>query len=137
VEAGIKYLNCIGDINVIYYGSRAMIYKNGKIYRHACTYTGKTSFKSHNADVVRHVLRGNYGSSDTRTTKLLDAGYNPGLVQKSVNQVISIAKGIKAGTMSYGKNQDRINRIDTELGKGYGQLVQDYINVLCGVRKGV
>ena len=58
-------------------------------------------------------------------------------VQNKVNAVVKIAKGIKAGTMNYGKNKDRINRIDKELGKGYGQLVQDYINVLYGVRKGV
>ena len=137
VQAGIKYLNCIGDINVIYFGTRAVIYKNGKIYRHSCSYAGKPALKGHTSAVVRKVMNGSYGAGDTRTTKLLDAGYNPGLVQKSVNQVISIAKGIKNGTMNYGKNQERINKIDAELGAGYGQLVQDYINVLCGVRKGV
>ena len=47
-----------------------------------------------------------------------------------------IKKGTELGK-SYGKNQNRINRIDKELGNGYGQLVQDYINVLYGVRKGV
>ena len=114
-----------------------MIYKNGKIYRHACSYSGKAALRGHNADVVRKVINGSYGSGDARTTRLLDASYNPGLVQKNVNQVISIAKGIKNGSMNYGKGQDRINKIDKELGKGYGQLVQDYINVLCGVRKGV
>lgn len=136
-QAGIKYLSCIGDINIIYFGNRAVIYKNGKIYRHACSYSGKAALRGHNADVVRKVINGSYGSGDARTTRLLDASYNPGLVQKNVNQVISIAKGIKNGSMNYGKGQDRINKIDKELGKGYGQLVQDYINVLCGVRKGV
>jgi hypothetical protein len=54
-----------------------------------------------------------------------------------VNKVIALAKDIKSGKKDYGKNKDRINRIDKELGKGYGQLVQDYINVLYGVRKSV
>ena len=82
-------------------------------------------------------MRGSYGNSDTRTTNLLDEGYNPGLVQKDINRVVSIAKGILDGSMNYGKNQERINKIDAELGAGFGQLTQDYINVLCGVRKQV
>ena len=137
IEAGIKHYGVKGDINTIYFGGRAVIYKGGNIYRYSCTYKGKPTLKGHTADVVRKAMRGTYGSGDTRTTNLLDDGYNPGLVQKDVNNVTSIAKGILNGSMDYGKNQDRINRIDKKLGKGYGQLTQDYINVLCGVRKQV
>lgn len=137
IEAGIKHYGIHGDINTIYFGGRAVIYKGGNIFRYACSYKGKAALKMHTADVTRKVIRGSYGSGDTRTTNLLDEGYNPGLVQKSVNSVINTAKGILDGSLDYGRNQDRINRIDKKLGKGYGQLTQDYINVLCGVRKQV
>lgn len=137
IRAGIKHYGIHGDINTIYFGGRAVIYKGGNIFRYACSYKGKAALKMHTADVTRKVIRGSYGSGDTRTTNLLDEGYNPGLVQKSVNSVINTAKGILSGKLDYGRNQDRIARIDKKLGKGYGQLTQDYINVLCGVRKQV
>ena len=137
IEAGIKHYGIHGDINTIYFGDRAVIYKGGNIFRYACSYKGKAALKMHTADVTRKVIRGSYGSGDTMTTNLLDEGYNPGLVQKSVNSVINTAKGILSGKLDYGRNQDRIARIDKKLGKGYGQLTQDYINVLCGVRKQV
>jgi len=137
IEAGIKHYGIHGDINTIYFGGRAVIYKGSSIFRYACAYKGKAALKMHTADVTRRVIRGSYGSGDTRTTNLLDEGYNPGLIQKSVNSVINTAKGILSGKLDYGRNQDRIARIDKKLGKGYGQLTQDYINVLCGVRKQV
>lgn len=137
IEAGIKHYGIHGDINTIYFGGRAVIYKGSSIFRYACSYKGKAALKMHTADVTRRVIRGSYGSGDTRTTNLLDEGYNPGLVQKSVNSVINTAKGILSGKLDYGRNQDRIARIDKKLGKGYGQLTQDYINVLCGVREQV
>ena len=59
------------------------------------------------------------------------------LAQRAVNKVISLAKDIKSGKKDYGQNEDRRNRIDKELGKGFGQLVQDYINVLYGKRESV
>ena len=137
IEAGIKHYGIHGDINTIYFGGRAVIYKGGNIFRYACAYKGKAALKMHTADVARRVIRGSYGSGDTRTTNLLDEGYNPGLVQKSVNSVINTAKGILSGKLDYGKNQTRIARLDKEFGAGYGQLIQDYINVLAGVRKAV
>lgn len=136
-EAGIKHYGVHGDINAIYFSGRAVIYKGSSIYRYACSYKGKPALKWHTADVTRKVLRGSYGSGDTRTTNLLDEGYNPGLVQKSVNSVINTAKGVLSGKLDYGKNQTRIAKLDKEFGSGYGQLIQDYINVLCGVRKAV
>lgn len=137
IEAGIKHYGIHGDINTIYFGGRAVIYKGSSIFRYACMYKGKAALKMHTADVTRRVIRGSYGSGDTRTTNLLDENYNPGLVQKSVNSVINTAKGILSGKLDYGKNQTRIARLDKEFGAGYGQLTQDYINVLCGVRKAV
>lgn len=137
IEAGIKHYGIHGDINTIYFGGRAVIYKGANIYRYACSYKGKAALKMHTADVTRRVIRGSYGSGDTMTTNLLDQGYNPGLVQKSVNSVVSTAKGILSGRLDYGKNQTRIARLDKEFGAGYGQLIQDYINVLAGVRKAV
>ena len=137
IEAGIKHYGIHGDINTIYFGGRAVIYKGSSISRYACSYKGKAALKMHTADVTRRVIRGSYGSGDTRTTNLLDEGYNPGLIQKSVNSVINTAKGILSGKLDYGKNQTRIARLDKEFGAGYGQLIQDYINVLAGVRKAV
>lgn len=137
IEAGIKHYGIHGDINTIYFGGRAVIYKGSSIFRYACSYKGKAALKMHTADVTRKVIRGSYGSGDTRTTNLLDEGYNPGLVQKSVNSVINTAKGILSGKLDYGKNQTRIAKLDKEFGAGYGQLIQDYINVLAGVRKAV
>ena len=52
-----------------------------------------------------------------------------------VNKVISLAKGIKDGSLKYGTGKKRISKIDKELGTGYGQLVQDEINVLYGIRQ--
>lgn len=137
IEAGIKYYGVHGDINTIYFGGRAVIYKDGNIFRYACSYKGKAALKMHTADVTRKVLRGTYGNDDTRTTNLLDENYNPGLVQKSVNAVINTAKGIKSGKLDYGRNEERLKRLDKEFGSGYGQLIQDYINVLAGIRKAV
>ena len=137
IEAGIKHYGIHGDINTIYFGGRAVIYKGTSIFRYACSYKGNAALKMHTADVARRVIRGSYGSGDTRTTNLLDEGYNPGLVQKSVNSVINTAKGILSGKLDYGKNQTRIAKLDKEFGAGYGQLIQDYINVLAGARKAV
>lgn len=137
IEAGIKHYGIHGDINTIYFGGRAVIYKGSSIFRYACSYKGKAALKMHTADVTRRVIRGSYGSEDTRITNLLDEGYNPGLVQKSVNTVVSTAKGIMSGKLDYGVNKTRIARLDKEFGEGYGQLIQDYINVLAGVRKAV
>lgn len=137
IQAGIKHYGVRGDINTIYFGGRAVIYKGSAIYRYSCTYKGKPALKGHTADVVRKVMRGTYGNDDTRTTNLLDENYNPGLVQKSVNAVINTAKGIKSGKLDYGRNEERLKRLDKEFGTGYGQLIQDYINVLAGIRKAV
>ena len=140
VEAGIKYLSCIGDLNFCAYGGKMRMYKDGKTYQYTCAYKGTNALKSPGVTVVRYTMRGKYGSSNDRATNLIEAGIAPNAAQAKINKVVKLANEIKNGTelgKSYGKNQTRINRIDAEMGKGYGQLVQDYINVLCGVRKEV
>ena len=136
-QAGIKYFNCIGDLNIIAQGGAVAIYKAGGVYRYTCTYKGKTALQGANVAVVRKVMQGKYGNGEARTTNLIDAGFYPVAVQDKVNKVVATAKGIKDGSLNYGKNEARLAKVDSLLGKGYGQLVQDYINVLCGVRKGV
>ena len=137
INAGMTIFNIHGDINAVFFKSKAVIYKDFKKSVYKCSYTGATALKGANANVTRAVLRGSYGTSNARITKLINAGYYPIAVQDKVTAVISTAKGIKSGKLDYGKNEARIAKIDKELGKGYGQLVQDYINVLCGVRKAV
>jgi hypothetical protein len=58
-------------------------------------------------------------------------------VQNKVSKVVKIAKGIKSGKLDYGRHEARLAKIDRELGKGYGQLTQDYINVLYGIKESV
>lgn len=137
IQAGIRYFGCHGDLNVIFFGGLAVIYKDFKKYTYKCLYQGKTALRGANATIVRKTLRGTYGTANTRITKLIDAGYYPLAVQQNVDRVVEIAKGIKSGKLRYGTNEARIAKIDKELGKGYGQLVQDYINVLYGIRKEV
>ena len=91
--------------------------------------------KSPTPDVVRKVFQGFYGNGVARVEKLRADGYDDVQTQSMVNKVVSLAKGIKDGSLNYGKNKARISKIDKELGVGYGQLVQDEINVLYGIRK--
>lgn len=137
LAVGMTYFSVHGDINAIFRGGKAIIYKNGKAYSYLCDYVGKNTLNAATPYVCRKVLRGSYGKADVRTTNLLNLGYSPTSVQNKVNQIVEIANGIKDGKLDYGKNKARLQRIDAELGKGYGQLVQDYINVLCGVREKV
>lgn len=137
IGVGMTYLNAHGDINAVFRGGKATIFKDGNVYSYNCDYDGKTALKGASPYVCRKVLRGSYGNNNTRTTHLLNLGYAPNTVQATVNNVVTIAKNIVDGKADYGKNKARIQNIDKELGKGYGQLVQDYINVLCGVREKV
>lgn len=91
--AGMTIFDIHGDINVIFFSKRAVIYKHGQIYRYACTYTGKANLKSADLNIVMSVLRGAAGSSDARTTYLLNRGYNAGAVQGKVNDIVKLVKG--------------------------------------------
>lgn len=134
-------MRTIGSIKIpdkdIFKGGYATIYKSGKKYTYKCFYTGKTALTGGNVNIVRNVLRGKYGNANTRITKLIDAGYYPVAVQQKVDNVTSTAKDIISGKVDYGKNETRIANLDKKFGKGYGQLIQDYINVLLGVKESV
>ena len=47
---------------------------------------------------------------------------------------IDTAKIIISGKLDFGKNTDRIEALDKEYGKGYGQLIQDEINSLLNAK---
>ena len=73
-----------------------------------------------------------YKTGDTRVTNLIRAHYSPGTVSREVTLVVKLAKQIINGQINFGKNEERIKRIDAVYGKGYGQLIQDEINSLLG-----
>lgn len=93
IEAGIKYLSCHGDINMIFFGKRAVIYKDGKIYRYACNYNGKATLKDPTLENVKAVLKGTAGNDDDRVTYLLNRQMNPGLIQNEINELYKLIKG--------------------------------------------
>lgn len=138
---GIRGGDVDGDINVIYFSKKAVIYTpDGRIRRYDCNYKGLPTLKSdedHNAALIRKILRGKYSKGGERVTMLLNESYNPGIVQKKVNKTITLAADILAGRKNYGKDKARRDKIDAEMGTGFGQLVQDYINVLAGVKESV
>ena len=136
-QAGIKWLSNNTDLNAIWQNGKCSIYKDGVVYRYECGYKGRTALRNPTVSVVRSVMRGTYGNGDARTTNLIDAGFYPVATQNRVNKVESFARGIMDGTMDFGKNAVRIAKIDKLMGAGYGQLVQDYINVLSGKKKSV
>lgn len=134
-QAGIKVFECIGDINFVIANRRFLIYKDGKKYAFSVPYKGTFTFKLNGlVDVVRDVFMKKYGTSNTRMTRLLDAGYEPVAIQDRVNLVINTAKKIIDGKVNYGKNEQRIKNLDKEFGDGYGQLIQDEINSLLNAK---
>lgn len=134
-EVGIKVIDSIGDINLIASGRKMRILHGGKEYIYTIPYNGKSTLKGATPEIVKAVFQGKYGSSDARITNLLDAGYDPTKVQTMINKVCNLAADIKSGKVNYGKGEERIKKIDAELGKGYGDLVQKQINVLYGKAK--
>ena len=139
IGVGMKVLNVIGDINGLFFSNKAYIYHEGKLaFSYNTDYAGeKTITQKTPASLTRKILRGTYGNGDRRITNVIALNYAPAEAQKNVNKVISLANDIKSGKVDYGRNEERLKKIDGELGKGYGQLVQDYINVLYGLRKAV
>lgn len=93
IEAGMKYLSVHGDINVIFFSKRAVIYKDGQIYRYACDYAGLASLQNPTLENVKAVLSGKAGTDDDRVTYLLNRAMNPGLIQKEVNELYRLIKG--------------------------------------------
>ena len=93
INAGMTILSIRGDINTIWFGRRAVIYKGNDIYRYTCTYNGKAAIKDADLDIVKTVLRGKAGAGDARISYLLNHSYNPALVQKQVNEIVQLVKG--------------------------------------------
>ena len=91
--AGMTIFDIHGDINVIFFSKRAVIYKHGQIYRYACTYAGKATLQAPTLANVKAVLKGTAGADDARVTYLLNRGMNPGLIQKEVNELFKLIKG--------------------------------------------
>lgn len=91
-RAGMTVFDLHDDINIIAFKRKGVIYKGGKAYRFQCSYTGPTSFKATTLTVVYDVLSGKYGKGDSRVTKLLDDGFNPGSVQGWVNKFAGVLK---------------------------------------------
>ena len=89
----MKYLSVHGDINVIFFSKRAVIYKDGQIYRYACDYAGLASLQNPTLENVKAVLSGKAGTDDDRVTYLLNRSMNPGLVQKEINELYKLIKG--------------------------------------------
>ena len=94
IAVGMKYLSCHGDINAIFFGKKAVIYKGTAIYRYECAYNGKPSItKPIDLAVIKSVLQGKYGNGDARISGLLNESYNPGAVQTEINTLIKLIKG--------------------------------------------
>ena len=139
IGVGMKVLNVVGDINGVAQNGHFYIYKGGKIaFNIECDFDGKKAvIQKPTVNLVRQIIRGKYSSGDRRTTKILAVGYAPSSAQKKVTKVIKLAKDIYSGKADYGQNKARWDKIDKELGAGFGKLVQDYINVLAGVKESV
>lgn len=93
INAGMTIFGIHGDLNAIWQSRTASIYKDYKVYRYKCAYTGKTSLKSPNLAAVEGVLRGEYGSENARISKLINAGFYPIATQNKVNEIIKLVKG--------------------------------------------
>ena len=93
INAGMTIFGIHGDLNAIWQSRTASIYKDYKVYRYKCAYTGKTALKQPNLAVVEGVLRGEYGSENARISKLINAGFYPIATQNKVNEIIKLVKG--------------------------------------------
>lgn len=92
-NAGMKCFDIHGDINAIFFLKRAVIYKDGGIYRYDCSYNGAPTLKDPTLEIVKEVLKRKAGSGDERVTYLLNRSQNYGLVQKEINELYKLIKG--------------------------------------------
>ena len=95
IGVGMKYFNCIGDLNFVAYGGKMVIYKDFKTFEYKIPYKGAGTLKSANLAAVKNVLKNVYGGGNTRITNLMDAGYYPVSVQNQVNEMIKLVNGLK------------------------------------------
>jgi len=92
-NAGMRIFDIHGDINVIYYLKKAVIYKHGQIYRYECSYNGAPALLNPDLENVKMVLAGKAGTDDARVTYLLNHKMNPVLIQREVNELYKLIKG--------------------------------------------
>ena len=90
---GMKYFSCHGDINILAYNGKVVIYKDGKTYSYKCSYKGKSTISYATITVIEDVIAGKYGSNNERVTALLNAGYWPSNVQNHINKLYKLIKG--------------------------------------------
>lgn len=93
INAGMTIYNIHGDINAIWQRGYCSIYKDYKVRRYKCSYKGETTLKQPNLAVVMGVLRGEYGTSNARISKLIDAGFYPIATQNKINEIVKLVKG--------------------------------------------
>ena len=93
INAGMKIFDIHGDINAIYYRKKAVIYKDGGIYRYNCECNSAPTLKDPTLEIVKDVIKGKAGAGDERVTYLLNRNQNYGLVQKEINELFKLIKG--------------------------------------------
>jgi hypothetical protein len=93
IQAGIKYFDIHGDINVVFHIGKGVIYKDGRVYSYSCAYKGVLTLKKPDLAIVKAVLKGSAGTNDARTTYLLNKVYRPGEVQTEINELYRLIKG--------------------------------------------
>lgn len=93
LNAKMKFFDIHGDINAIFFRKKAVIYKDGGIYRYDCAYNGVPTLKDPTLQIVKEVLKGKAGAGDERATYLLNRSQNYGLVQKEINELFKLIKG--------------------------------------------
>lgn len=93
LNAGMKFIDIHGDTNFLACNGKVTIYKGTQHWTYKCDYKGKNTLKSPTLGIVKSVLRGDIGNSDTRTTNLLDKGFSPVGVQNQVNELYKLIKG--------------------------------------------
>lgn len=93
IGVGMKYFNCIGDLNFIAYAGKMVIYKDFKTWQYKIPYKGASTLKSANLTIVKAVLKGDLGGSNTRISNLLYKNYYPVSVQNQVNEIYKLVKG--------------------------------------------
>lgn len=93
LAVGMQYFNCHGDINILAYGGKVVIYKDKDVYQYPCSYKGKATLGYASVNVIEDVIEGKYSSGNARITALINAGYWPSNVQNHINKLYKLIKG--------------------------------------------
>ena len=93
LAVGMTYFSCHGDINILAYGGKVVIYKDGKVYQYKCDYKGAATLSYASVTVIENTIEGKYGTNNERVTNLLNAWYWPSNVQNHINKLYKLIKG--------------------------------------------